>query len=208
MTVEPEAAPGRRNNRRDRSAATVERISHSVRHLSKTWVVLSACSLFLVFVIIVLPTQAQRSEVYTQGAMSPDSSLFYEPRDLYRAAEAYGPKGRAAYVAARFTFDLAWPLVYALFLSTAMSWLFVRSIPDGSVWQRANLLPLLAAALDYLENVATSLVMVRYPARTPGVVAAAPTFTLLKWLSIGVSFGLLLAGASLGLWQVVRERTK
>jgi hypothetical protein len=44
---------------------------------------------------------------------------------------------------------------------------------------------------DYLENLATSLVMARYPAQTIIVDLLAPTFTFLKWLLIGGSFALL-----------------
>jgi len=179
-----------------------------VRHISTTWVAVSASLLFIIFVARVLPAQSQRSERYTEGAMSPDSSLLYAPRELYQAAEAYGPDGRTAYVTARFTFDLVWPLAYAFFLSTGISWLLVRTLPEHSLWQTANLTPLFAASFDAMENVATSLVMVRYPARTPGIAAAAPVFTFLKWLLIGASFAFLLIGVLLGLLRAARENLR
>jgi hypothetical protein len=67
-----------------------------------------------------------------------------------------------------------------LFLVTAISWVFGRAFARDSTWQRANLAPPLGALFDYLENLSTSLVMLRNPARTPVVDVLAPVFTALK----------------------------
>jgi hypothetical protein len=133
-------------------------------------------------------------------------SLTYTPSDLYQMAEQYGEQGRAAYIRARFTFDLVWPLVYTLFLTTALSWLFARGFAADSRWQRANLAPLLGALFDYLENLSTSLVMWRYPAQTAVVDLLAPAFTLLKWVFVGGSFALVLIGLAAALWRWLRRR--
>ena len=157
--------------------------------------------IFALFTALVLPAQAARSEVYTENAMSPDSSLFYTADDLYQAAQAYGAEGRAAYVKSRFTFDSIWPLVYAAFLGTGISWLYKRAFRESSAWQLANLAPLLGALLDYLENLSTSIVMVLYPTRAFVIGAMAPILTLLKWVLIGSSFGLLMLGIAVALWR-------
>jgi hypothetical protein len=136
---------------------------------------------------------------------SPDLSFFYSPADLYRMAEAYGPPGRRAYIRQRFTFDVAWPIVYTLFLTTAISWLFRRTFPTESRWQLANVAPVAGALLDYLENLSTSLVMARYPARTPVVDVLAPAFTFAKWVFVGGSFVLLVVGIGGALWHVTRR---
>ena len=49
-------------------------------------------------------------------------------------------------------------------------------------------------ALDYLENLSTSLVMARYPDPTPVIVWLAPVFTLSKWIFVGGSFVVLVVG--------------
>lgn len=167
---------------------------------------LFALVVFLLFIALVLPNQAARSEAETGDAGSPDSSLFYAPEDLYRLAEAYGAEGREAYIRARFTFDVAWPLVYAVFLSTAISWLYGKAFRAESGWQRMNLVPVLGALFDFLENVSTSVVMWRYPERTAVVDVLAPFFTLVKWVLVGGSFGLLLVGGAVALWRWVRGR--
>jgi len=169
--------------------------------VSTGWVALGALVIFLIFSALVLPAQSTQAEASGGGAGSPDMSFFYSRDDLYRMAAAYGERGRAVYVRARFTFDLIWPLVYTLFLATALSWLFKRAFPAGSTWRLANLAPVLGALLDYLENVSASLVMLRYPNPTPVVDVLVPIFTLVKWIFVGGSFALLGLGAIAGIWH-------
>lgn len=178
-----------------------KRISDWLRRVSRGWVALGALFVFLLFSALVLPQQATVAEQETGSADSPDTSLFYSPRDLYQMAEAYGEQGRRAYIRARFTFDLIWPLVYLLFLVTATSWVFGRAFSPDSLWQRANLAPLLGGLFDYLENLSTSLVMLRYPDQTAVVDVLAPVFTLAKWCFLGVSFLLLSAGFVVAAWR-------
>jgi hypothetical protein len=170
------------------------KLSDWLRRVSKGWVALSALVISLLFFALVLPGQAASAERDTGGAGSPDMSFFYSPGDLYRMAEAYGEQGRQAYVRARFTFDVVLPLVYTLFLVTAISWVNARAFPPDSLWQRANLVPVLGALFDYAENVSTSLVMLRFPAQTPVIDLLAPLFTLVKWVFVTGSFGLLFIG--------------
>jgi uncharacterized membrane protein YoaT (DUF817 family) len=109
-------------------------------------------------------------------------------------AETYGEQGRQAYIRARFTFDLIWPLVYGAFLLTAISRLFLRSLPTYSGMRLLNLIPFFGMIFDYLENISTSLVMWRYPNQTPIVDTIAPVFTLLKWLLLSIAFVSLVVG--------------
>lgn len=183
-------------------------LSDRIRGVSTGRVALSALIVFVLFTALVLPVQAARAEAYTGDSGSPDQSFYYTATDLYHWAEAYGPEGRAAYIRARFTFDLIWPLLYTLFLATAISWLNRRAFGADSPWQQANLVPVLGMIFDYLENASASLVMIRYPAATPIVDGLATVFTMVKWFFVYGSFVLLLAGTVLGLWQWVRKSRK
>jgi hypothetical protein len=170
-------------------------LSYWLHRISRGWVVLAAALFFLVFIARVAPEQAARAEEYAGDAGSPDLSIFYTPDELYRMAEIYGERGREAYVQARFTFDLVFPVAYTLFLATALSWLSRQAFPESSRWRLANLLPVLGMLFDYGENLSASLVMARYPDRTPLVDWLAPFFTLFKWAFLGASFALLLVAA-------------
>ena len=185
-----------------------KRISDWLHQFASGWVALSALAVFLLFSVLVLPGQSTASETASGNAGSPDTSLYYSADDLYHMAEVYGEQGRAAYVRARYTFDVIWPVVYTVFLSTAISWVYSRAFTPPSRWQRANLAPVLGALFDYLENVSTSLVMLRYPDRTPGVDILAPIFTSVKWVFVTGSFVLLLAGVVVGVWRWNSRRGK
>ena len=179
----------------------LKRYSAWLRRVSSGWVALVALVVFVLFLALVLPRQAAQAEGAAGGAGSPDTSFWYTPADLYRQAEAYGPEGRQAYIRARWTFDLVWPVVYTAFLVTAISWVYRRTFAPHSRWQWANLAPVLGVSLDYMENMAASLVMARYPAPTPVVAGLAPVFTSLKWVFVGGSFVLLLLGVVVGAWR-------
>ena len=184
-----------------------QRISEELHRVSTGWVALAALVIFLLFSALVLPRQPTSAEASAGDVGSPDMSLYYSRDELYRMAQAYGAQGRAAYVRARLTFDVIWPVVYTLFLSTAISWLYARAFEPGSLWRRANLAPVVGALFDYLENLSTSLVMLRYPDRTPVFDALAPVFTLVKWIFVGGSFALLFIGLAVGAWRWIRNRS-
>lgn len=172
---------------------------------STGWITLTGLIMLIVFMVLILPGQAALAKENADGAGTPDLSFVYTVAELYRMAESYGEQGRSEYVRARFTFDLVWPLVYTFFLVTATSWLFEKTFPEETLWRRANLIPLLAMVLDYLENISTSIVMVRFPAQTFVAATLATVFTPLKWIFVGLSFVLLLLGIFLILWQWLRR---
>ena len=179
------------------------RISEWLQGKVNGWVALVGLVVFLLFSALVLPGQSAQTETYSGDAGSPDMSLLYSTGDLYQMAETYGEEGRQSYVRARLTFDVAFPLVFTLFLTTAITWLTAKGFAAGSpgLWRRANLVPLLGGLFDYLENGSTALVMARYPLRTPIVDRLAPLFTLLKWLLVGGSILLLVVAGAVALYR-------
>ena len=172
------------------------KISEWIRRISTGRVTLLCLVIFLLFTALVLPGQSALAEETSGGAGSPDTSLFlHRPLSCTAWRKLTARAGRAAYIHARFTFDLVFPLVYTAFLATAISWLFSRGFTAGQPLALANLAPILGAIFDYLENFSAALVMGRYPALTPVVDWLAPVFTFIKWVSfVGGSFALLVIG--------------
>lgn len=167
---------------------------------------LACLVLFLIFTALVLPDQSAKAEVYSAEVGSPDTSLFYTASDLYAMAEAYGSTGRAAYIRARFTFDVIWPLVYLAFLVTAISWLVKRSDLTWGRWGRLNLLPVAGLVFDFLENISAATVMSRYPQTTAVLDHLAGVFTLIKWVFIAGSFIAAVVLTVLALVKAVQTR--
>ncbi len=177
-------------------------ISERIHRLATSRTTLAALAIFVLFALLVLPAMSGQGEG-GQGTAVPDLTLGYSASTLYQIADDLGETGRAAYIRGHFTFDMAWPLAYAFFLVTAISWLARRGFDAESLWQRANLLPLAAALFDLLENTSTSLVMARYPAATPVAAELAGGFTLVKWLLAAASFGALVGALGTAVYRQV-----
>ena len=187
----------------------VERVAERLAHGVRGWMAMGAVVLFAFFTAMLLPAQAEAGAFYTVRYPAPDTSVWYFPDDLYAAAEAWGRDGRAAYVLARVTFDVIWPMVYGTLLLTTLAWVWARGTGSGSRWRRVALLPVVAVTLDYAENICTATVMARYPARTPVLAELAPLFTAGKWLTLSASFMLLGIGVIIALtarWRARRSR--
>lgn len=181
------------------------KLSALLRKLSTGWVAILLTVGFLLFTALVLPAQNRQADALSGGMGSPDLSLFYTSTGLYAMAEAYGEAGRSAYVRARLTFDVYWPLVYTIFLCGVIAWALGKALSAVSRWHLLNLFPLLALLLDYLENLSTALVMYRYPLQTPVFDLLAGIFTPLKWLAVGCSFLLLVFTLGLAVRSILHK---
>ena len=80
----------------------------------------AAATVFFVFLVVILPAEAETSLEVLGTSEVPDSSLLYTADDLERLAGEYGEDGRAYFVRLRFTFDLVWPLDYGTFLQASL----------------------------------------------------------------------------------------
>jgi len=184
----------------------IQRLSRRLSALARGWIVVATVVIFVLFSILVLPRMAAESAARTGGAKQPDTSFIYSPADLYQMAEAFGPAGRQAYILARLTFDVVFPIVYGIVLIAVISWLAGKAFAPGSPWRLLNLAPVAGMAFDYLENTATVIVMARYPLRTPVIDLLTPVFTFVKWVFVGGSFVVLLALIVLASWRWIGRR--
>lgn len=183
----------------------MRKISVWLDEISKGWVVLLSLGIFVLFMIFVLPDQAEKAKAYTRGGDSPDTSFFYTPVRLFQMANDYGEEGRQAYIRTRFTFDLIFPLVYGIFLVSTISWLGSRTFMAGSDWRLFNLVPVLGVLFDLLENISVSLVMAGYPQERFVLAGLASGFTLLKWVFVYGSFGVLFTVGSIWLYKQIKK---
>ena len=177
----------------------ITKISYWLHRISTGRMALLCLVVFLIFSALVLPTQSSGKDDQSRDLRIPDLSFYYSAEDLYQMAESYGDEGRQAYIKARFSFDIAWPAVYAAFLCTSISWVLKRTFKTESILQIGNTLPLLGVLLDFLENISTSVLMSRFPKPTPLIDVTATYFTMLKWVFVAGSFLLLIAGLSKGI---------
>ncbi|MEN8240345.1 MAG: hypothetical protein ABFS17_00355 [Chloroflexota bacterium] len=175
----------------------MQKISAWFHKISNGKVVLVTLLIFIAFTSLVLPGQAAQADQFGEEVGTVDTSMYYTPDQLIEIAEGYGKEGRDAYIRARWTFDVAWPLVYTAFLASATSLLVKKTIDQYSPWMMLNLVPLFAMLFDFLENIAASGVMAAYPQKLTWLAWLSSVFTPVKWLLVGGSFllviGLLIA---------------
>jgi len=184
----------------------VNKLSAWLMKISKSWVMMLTLLIMVLFMIFVLPGQAASAEKVTGDTISPDTSFFYNPGELLEAAEEYGANGRQAYIHARWTFDLVYPLVYVSFLVTGISW-FVQNLNNSSNWIGfTNLLPIAAGLFDYLENIGATLVMALYPIQSHILAMVTSIFSGVKWLVIGGSFLAYFGMAGAALYQFIQNK--
>jgi hypothetical protein len=165
---------------------------------------LLAVLIFGGFMAFILPSQAEQARVYSGDFGSPDQTFFYGAEDLYAMAEGYGPDGRAAYIRARFTFDLVFPFVYGFFFVALIGWGLSKATQAGSSWRLLILVPVMGMAFDFLENISAAALMARYPEQAPLAAALAPVFSAVKWVFVGGSFPVL---AGVYLYRLVKQKT-
>jgi hypothetical protein len=182
-------------------------ISGWLQRFSSGWITISAVVIFFVFMVTVMPQQAVKIKEISGEARSPDTSFFYSATELYKMADDYGEEGRQAYIQARFSFDAIFPLVYTAFLCTSLGWITQRTFTKQSKLQYANLMPVFGMVFDFFENISTSVVMARYPDKTPLVDWMAPVFTLVKWIFVTGSFVLLFTSFIIAAWFWVKLKT-
>jgi hypothetical protein len=116
------------------------------------------------------------------GAPLLDMRPGYSPDAAYHLFYVLGQTGRGAYLKLLWTVDLLLPALFGLFLSSAIR----RGAFRG--WHS---IPLVAAACDYSENIAITILLLRYPMHEPVLAQLASIFTVTK-LFLYAS-GLLLA---------------
>jgi hypothetical protein len=153
------------------------------------WILAAAVVIFALFMAIVLPGQSARAAATSSGIPSFDTSLFYTPAQAFERAAAHPPEARFAYIAARWSFDLAFPLVYGLFSLAGWAFGLARLGFRFSARPRLAMIALLGPAFDFAENIAATVIMAAVPARPIGWGIAASIATPLKWLFVVVGIG-------------------
>jgi hypothetical protein len=140
----------------------------------------------------------------SQPMFAIDLQFNYSPAWVYTVLGDYGEKGRAAYGYLSGLFDFIFPLIYSLFLATALSAILSRLWPGKeSGWPKLSLLGLLAGIMDWLENIGIISLIINYPRQLPWLVNITNTFTMAKYGLVLLSLLVIMAG---GIILLLRRR--
>lgn len=142
--------------------------------------------IFLLFTALVLPFISSYTTEIIGVSESPDTSFSFNLIKLYNIVDSYGNDGRMFYVIMRWTFDIVWPLVYSLFLVSSIAYLSRET--NCKLGLKPLYFPLLAVLFDLLENINATIIMLLYPKRIDVFGYLLFTSSILKWMTIGISF--------------------
>lgn len=160
-----------------------------IKRLINWKVCLLFSGLFLLYLFLILPNESSKSDLLTGGLVSPDTQFIYSSDDLRDLVSSYSPDAREYYVVSKVRFDILWPLVYGIWLTSSIG-LLIRGIKnkggfeDKTIIDWIPLLPLVAVGFDFLENISVSIVMLTYPDASWIMLSLAPILTALKWLTL------------------------
>lgn len=169
-------------------------LSNTLRKYANGWLVLVFLAGEIFFNAVVLPGQQAKIESGSGGMGPIDLQLFYTPEKVYGMIEAYSPEVRASYRLFEMTGDIIYPIVYTLFFSLAVTWLFQRGFASSSNMQKYNVVPFGAWLFDLLENICIITMLSIYPSTPPALAWISAVFTLVKWLFAGITVILILLG--------------
>jgi hypothetical protein len=169
-------------------------ISSALRKYAKGWLILVLFLLYGLFMGVVMPGLKAHMDYHAPGVGPIDLLFFYTPEKAYQMVAVYGEQGRAVYRTGELTVDIIYPIVYTLFFSLLITWLFQRGFAAESGMQRLNVVPFGACLFDLLENLGIVGMLSIYPS-TPALLAwVSSVFTMVKWLFAGASMILIVIG--------------
>jgi hypothetical protein len=173
---------------------------------AKGWLILVFMGLFFLFNLVVMPSGQKWLGGGINEVGSIDLTLGASPATLFNKVAAYGEQGRNVYRLFALTADIAYPIIYSIFLGLAITFLFRRIFPLDSRWQKLNLLPFAALTFDVLENLSIAALLTTYPQQITSLAILTILLNLIKWMCAGGSTLLVLFG--LVGWLVVSIRNK
>ena len=171
------------------------KISNFFVRLTRGWLILILLGIILFINLVLLPQSITSVKSMNNGPL--DLLFFYTPQKAFQMIDSYGEAGRDAYRTFALTIDVLYPLIYTLFFCLFISFLFQRGEVKLNRLQRLNVIPLGAGFFDLLENLSIVAMLSVYPEQSVFLAWLATTFTMLKWIFVGLSFFLISVGISL-----------
>lgn len=170
------------------------KLSKALHRNARGWLVFILFLIDMFFNILVMP-MAQALMKFDGGGPGPlDLRFFTPPARMFEIIGQYGEYNRIFYRNFELTGDILYPIVYTLFFSLLISWLFQRGLEPAHKLRKWNVLPFGIFVFDLFENLGIVTLLSVYPS-TPVIVAVLTTLlTMVKWTFAVGSVLLILMG--------------
>ena len=182
------------------------KLSETLRRYANGWLVLVFFAGEVLFNAVILPRQQAKIEAGSGGTGPIDLQFFYTPDKVYGMIASYSPEVRASYRLFELTGDIVYPIVYTLFFSLLITWLFQRGFAPDSAMQKYNVVPFGGWLFDLFENLCIVTMLSIYPSTPAALAWVSAIFTLIKWLFAGATILLILIGLVMALKNGFRKQ--
>ena len=182
------------------------KLSEILNKFAKGWIILIFLILTGFFNAVILSQVGAKLQELSGGTGPIDLQFFYTPEKAYSMIQSYGEQGRGLYRIVELTIDVVYPIVYTLFFSLTITWLFQYGFAKHSKMQKLNLVPFAAMLSDLLENLSIVTMISIVPNQPPILAWAATCFTSLKWTLAGVGALLVIIGIVVCIIKLVRTK--
>jgi hypothetical protein len=170
----------------------ISRLSGAITPIATLKAIGVLAALFGLFVVV-LQVLGRKIRAHAGGIRPLDAQFYFSADRAHATLAAQGEEGRRYYRYFNLV-DFAFPSVYGLLMAASITHSFQRLFGRDSAMLRLNLVPLLAAAVDYLENACIFALLAAYPRRRDRVATAAGLLTATKAILFLLSLLLVAAG--------------
>jgi hypothetical protein len=143
-------------------------------------------------------------DVYGEFTM-PDLRLAYTMTELQTILASIGIEGMTIWAQVH-VLDYIIPLAYSLAMSFCILLELRSTYPDRSRLKILIFLPILGAAMDYLENIFVLSQILSYPNLSEPIIILASAFTTVKWISLALGFIVILGLFVIILYKRITSR--
>ncbi len=155
--------------------------------------VLACFALLMVFSLVVLPNYTR--QISPPGAPGIlDTRFGYTPDEAYSTLEAFGEQGRKAYLHMLLIADSLYPFIYGMLLILGASFFLNKGLHKENIFRLLNVIAIDAVIFDFLENFSILYLLYQFPARADGIARLASISGIIKWIMVGLSLCVILAG--------------
>lgn len=171
---------------------TIGRLSDAIESIA-TLRAIGALSALVGLFVAVFQALSVRIRAHSGGIRPLDAQFYYSAERAHATLAAQREPGRRLYRYYNLV-DFLFPPVYGLLMAASITHSFQRLFGRDSGALRLNLLPLLTAAADYLENTCIFVLLATYPRRWDRLATVAGLLTAAKTILLLLSALLIAAG--------------
>lgn len=159
--------------------------------------VLFLFGIYIIFAAFVLPSCEKRiHDAALNNSISVlDLSFGFSPAFAHETLSQMGESGRQIYLWVESTIDIIYPILYGVFFSALMLFLFRKSGQSISTpLKYLAFLPLLGMAFDWGENIGIILLIGGFPHFTESLALYTSNMGIVKWIFDVLSLGIIALG--------------